>query len=50
MTETPWWEMPKLAYRPQYLQLTYLLQELQPSTATRVADLLLATMDQPVID
>jgi hypothetical protein len=50
MTDIPWWEMPKLTYRPQYLQLTYLLQELQPSAATRVADLRLAAMDEPAID
>ncbi len=49
MTETHWWELPKLAYRPQYLQLTYLLQERQPPVATRIADLLLATMDEPAV-
>lgn len=42
MAQTNWWELPHYPFRPQYLQLTLLLQERQPSLADRRLDLALA--------
>ncbi len=36
----PWWELPRYAYRPQYLQLALLLQERQPPQNARAIALL----------
>ncbi|MEX2430676.1 MAG: hypothetical protein WD645_02000 [Dehalococcoidia bacterium] len=37
----PWWEMPVLPRRPQYLQVQLMLREQQPSGAARMAELTL---------
>lgn len=44
--ERPWWELPKLPYRPQYLQLKYVMQERQPSQAQRRVQLALALLER----
>lgn len=43
-----WWELPKMGYRPQYLELKYRLQEQQPSDEVRRAELLLMRLDRPI--
>ena len=43
-----WWELPKMGYRPQYLELKYRLQEQQPSEEVRRAELLLMRLDRPI--
>lgn len=30
-----WWDLPKIPYRPQYLELAYRLMETQPTEAIR---------------
>ena len=39
----PWWELPTLPYRPQYLQVHYLLAERQPSGGERLLEIRLIT-------
>ena len=42
MSVVSWWELPRYAYRPQYLQLALLLQEQQPPPEVRLVDLALS--------
>ena len=41
----PWWELPRLPFRPQFLQLRYALQERQPAAHARRVELELALLD-----
>ena len=50
MTETNWWEWPKIPYRPQYLELAYRLMETQPTEAMRHAEMLHAALDEMIAD
>ena len=34
-----WWELPRMPYRPQHLQIMAVLHELQPSGTMRHAEL-----------
>lgn len=38
---SPWWELPEMPLRPQYLQLQYMLREQQPSGPVRMAEMAL---------
>ncbi len=40
-----WWELPELPYRPQHLQLQYLLEERQPTGPQRTVDLALMMLE-----
>jgi hypothetical protein len=50
MIEEKWWELPKIPYRPQYLELAYRLMETQPTEAMRHADMLHASLDALIVD
>jgi hypothetical protein len=41
--QSPWWELPSMPRRPQYLQLQLLMREQQPTGAARIAELALIT-------
>ena len=43
--EPPWWELPRLPFRPQFLRLRYVLAERQPAAAARRVELALALLD-----
>ena len=48
--EEKWWELPKIPYRPQYLELAYRLMETQPGEAMRHAEMLHVALDELIAD
>ena len=49
MAPIPWWELPRFAYRPQYLLLASLLQEKQPPLEVRALELALTLALRPQV-
>ena len=49
MAPIPWWELPRFAYRPQYLLLASLLQEKHPPLEVRALELALTLALRPEV-